>query len=110
MALFKVLNCFSVEEILSIQNSLGSKVFNDRWEGGKKKTKIDQELINIENINFYLLGGGRDYVFSLLELSLFIVIRQKKSEFKRENKNRPREISSKIRVPKLVKVVQVCPV
>ena len=30
-----------------------------------------------------------------------------KPEFKRENKNRPRELSSKIRVPKLMKVVPV---
>merc|ERR1712168_418900 len=30
-----------------------------------------------------------------------------KTEFKRENKNRPRELSSKIRVPKLMKVVPV---
>lgn len=68
------LSKLSVEKILDIKNSLGDKVFNNKWEGGNT------------------------------------VKTQKVPSFKRDNKNRPREISSKKRVPKFREVIQVAKV
>jgi hypothetical protein len=76
------LSKMSVEQILKMKNSLGLKLFNEKWEGVRK-------------------GGGDSKA-------------QQRKDFKRENKNRPREMSSKKRVSKFKPVVQVqkalCPV
>merc|ERR1711872_713959 len=71
----ETLSKLTVEQILAIKDSLGTKAFNDKWSGNKKNK--EKKII---------------------------------PTFKRENKNRPREISSKMRVPKLVKTVQVAKV
>ncbi len=77
------LSKMSVEQILKMKNSLGLKLFNEKWEGVRK-------------------GGGGSKVA------------QQQRDFKRENKNRPREMSSKKKVSKFKPVVQVqlalCPV
>jgi ribosomal RNA-processing protein 36 len=65
------LSKMSVEQIFALKNSLGLKLFNEKWNG---KSRGDA---------------------------------QKQQNFKRENKNRPREMSSKKKVPKFKPVVQV---
>jgi hypothetical protein len=78
------LSKMSVEQILKMKNSLGLKLFNEKWEGVRK-------------------GGGGSKA-----------AKQQQRDFKRENKNRPREMSSKKKVNKFKPVVQVqialCPV
>jgi hypothetical protein len=69
------LSKMSVEQILKMKNSLGLKLFNEKWEGVTK-------------------GGGDSKA-------------QQRKDFKRENKNRPREMSSKKKVSKFKPVVQV---
>ncbi len=75
------LSKMSVEQILKMKNSLGLKLFNEKWEGVRQ-------------------GGGGS--------------KAQQRDFKRENKNRPREMSSKKKVSKFKPVVQVqialCPV
>ena len=59
-----------VEQILGLKNTLGLKLFNEKWNGKAMAKKTQQD-------------------------------------FKRENKNRPREMSAKRKVSKFKAVVQV---
>ena len=97
------LSKMSMEEILRLKEELGSKLYNRAvgiGSGKKHHSKVTSKgklLVNAQTITLVLTWARYNYI----KISIFCLI----DELKRDNKNRPREESSKKPVKRFRDVV-----